>query len=364
MAALSKAGYVSSGPASEAITTITFPCPESGRRAQGSVEIRSSERTPPRHSDAVILDIESFGGRAARAKPPEVIEYRDVFVDRNGQIWREDGSVVVSKGLPISDLSREKTPDIATGFFAIKGTRGIYHWLVDRLPLFSWMLGDGAPDAAILLSDQASSFEKETLRLAGLPHLVVDVGDAVFVQRLLLARSGMHGFAYWDRVAPVIERVKQSVRIIALRENALAPESLYISRRDSDRRTMRNEAEIEAKIMEKGYGSAMLGKMPLWQQIFTVSSATQIVAPHGAGLAHIVFAEPGTRVTEIIPIQDGTYRLRLNFARLSLVMGHRYRAWLEPHVGAMNSWEVDGPAFLNFLDERASDACDRSRTPR
>ncbi|WP_019903756.1 glycosyltransferase family 61 protein [Methylobacterium sp. 77] len=374
-AALSEAGYVSPGSATEsrAATAITFPFPDSERRAQGTVEIRSSERTPSHHAAAVIGDIEGFGKRAARAKPPEIIEYRDVFVDRDGQIWREDGSVVVSKGLPVSRLSREGAPTITAGFFAIKGTRGIYHWLVDRLPLFSWMLEDAAPEAAILLSDQAPPFEKETLRLSGLPQQVVDVGDALFVRRLLVARSGMQGLTYWERVAPIIERVKQSARAIAIQENATAPDALYICRRDSDRRALRNEAEIEAQVVARGYASVMLGRMPLWQQIFIVSSATRIVAPHGAGLAHIVFAEPGTRITEIIPIQDGTYRLRLNFARLSLVMGHRYRAWMEPHIGALNSWDVDGPAFLRFLDEdrsgggspgKAGNADDRSRPPR
>lgn len=82
-----------------------------------------------------------------------------------------------------------------------------------------------------------------------------------------------------------------------------------------------------------------VARMPLWQQVFVVSSAKRIVAPHGAGLAHLVFSEPGTHITEIVPVQDGTYFLRLNYARLSLVMGHRYRGWLEPHLGAMEGIE-------------------------
>ena len=331
-------------------TAIRFPFSGSGRQVQGTVEIVSSERTPPRHAVRIAADIESFRQKAARAKPPEIIEHRDVFVDRNGQIWKEDGSVIVSKGAPIPSLSRQDAPRITTGFFAIKATRGIYHWLVDRLPLFSWMLEDGAPEAAVLLSDQAPSFERETLQLAGLSHAVVGVGEAVFVERLLIARSGMQGFTYWDQVAPVIERVKQAARAIAAREMVSACDAIYISRRDSGRRVMRNEAELEAQIAKREYAGITLGTMPLWQQVFTVSSATRIVAPHGAGLAHILFAQPGVQITEMVPVQDGTYFLRLNFARLSLVMGHRYRGWLEPHLGAMDSWTVDTPAFLDFLD--------------
>ncbi|WP_018043412.1 glycosyltransferase family 61 protein [Methylobacterium sp. 88A] len=359
-AAMAKAVPVGSSAAAgvvkAAATTIRFPFFGSGQRVQGSVEIRSSERTPPRHAIKVTADIESFRTKVARAKPPEIIEHREVFVDRSGQIWKEDGSVIVSKGTPISRLSRAEAPGIATGFFAIKSTRGIYHWLVDRLPLFAWMLEDGAPDAVILLSDEAPSFEKETLRLAGLPQTVVDVGDAVFVQRLLIARSGMQGFSYWEQVAPVIERVKRSARAIAAQENVSAGDAIYISRRDSSRRVMRNEAELEAQITTRGYAGVALGTMPLWQQVFVVSSAKRIVAPHGAGLAHIVFSEPGTHITEIVPVQDGTYFLRLNYARLSLVMGHRYRGWLEPHHGARDSWTVDAPAFLDYLDERPGDA--------
>ena len=353
-AAMAKASPPAPGATASAAmamsTAIRFPFSGSGRQVQGTVEIVSSERTPPRHAVRIAADIESFRQKAARAKPPEIIEYRDVFVDRNGQIWKEDGSVIVSKGAPIPSLSRQDAPRITTGFFAIKATRGIYHWLVDRLPLFSWMLEDGAPEAAILLSDQAPSFERETLQLAGLSHAVVGVGEAVFVERLLIARSGMQGFTYWDQVAPVIERVKQAARAIAAREMVSACDAIYISRRDSGRRVMRNEAELEAQIAKREYAGITLGTMPLWQQVFTVSSATRIVAPHGAGLAHILFAQPGAQITEMVPVQDGTYFLRLNFARLSLVMGHRYRGWLEPHLGAMDSWTVDTPAFLDFLD--------------
>lgn len=358
-AALSNAGYtIAAAGHGAAATAIAFPRADSGRRAQGAVEIRAGARTPSHHAAAAARDIGTFGMGAARAKPPELVEHRNVFVDRNGQIWREDGTVVVSKGLPITGPSPRDVPEVAVGFFAIKGTRGIYHWLVDRLPTFAWMLGDEAPEAAILLSDQAPAFERETLTLARLPRPVIDVGDAVFVRRLLVARCGMQGLAHWDRVAPIIDRVRDSARAIAVREAATAADAIYISRRDTARRAMRNEAEIEARIVAKGYASVMLGTLPLWQQIFAVSSATRIVAPHGAGLAHIVFAEPGTRITEIMPIQDGTYRLRLNYARLSLVMGHRYRAWMEPHIGTLNSWDVDGPAFLAFLDEwpRTGDA--------
>ncbi|MCJ2127977.1 glycosyltransferase family 61 protein [Methylobacterium sp. E-045] len=356
MAKAVPAGAAAAGVAKATATAIRFPFSGSGQRARGTVEIRSSERTPPRHAIKVAADIESFRSKAARAKPPEIIEHREVFVDRNGQIWKEDGSVLVSKGAPISRRPREDVPTIATGFLAIKGTRGIYHWLVDRLPLFAWMLEDGAPDAAILLSDEAPSFEKETLRLAGLPQTVVDVGDAVFVERLLIARSGMQGFSYWEQVAPVIERVKQAARAIATREGMSAGDAIYISRRDSSRRVMRNEAELEEQITARGYASVALGTMPLWRQVFVVSSAKRIVAPHGAGLAHIIFSAPGTDITEIVPVQDGTYFLRLNYARLSLVMGHRYRGWLEPHLGTMDSWAVDAPAFLEYLDAWPGDA--------
>jgi capsular polysaccharide biosynthesis protein len=214
------------------------------------------------------------------------------------------------------------------------------------------MLDDSSNAMEILLSDKSSEFEAHTLDLLDLHEKVSTVGDAAFVERLVVPRVKFEGLMYWDQVSIVFDRLKEFSDEMADQFSASPADRIYISRSDAKRRPMSNEKEIEAELARDGYEIVSFTGMPLWKQFFIASSAREIVAPHGAGLAHLIMCKPGTKVTEIVPVSDGTHKLRFNYARLSLVRGHDYRAWLEPQLGEGDSWSVDAGAFLEFLRQR------------
>jgi capsular polysaccharide biosynthesis protein len=79
------------------------------------------------------------------------------------------------------------------------------------------------------------------------------------------------------------------------------PKRLYISRADAPHRRLENEPELLPELAALGFVAVRLSEMPFQEQARLFNAAQIIVAPHGAGLAHLLFCRPGTQVLEIIP---------------------------------------------------------------
>ena len=327
-------------------SNIHFPPSRSPLQPFSDIVIAGSPAVPGRHLSGVEAHVAQYLARLAEPLPPSVDEISNVFVDGEGQIWGENGEVYKDTGKPKPLPKRDEVPIIDCGFHFIKPTRGIYHWLIDRVPHLSVIDSPGAEDARLLFSNRGPSFEDATLDLAGVsPERRVRVSNPVFVRRLLRPRVGFAGMRHWDRVSPIIEKIKMSAQVAADRHGVEPIDRLYISRRDSKRRVMVNEADVESLMADRGYSIMAFGEIPLWQQIFLASNATSIVSPHGAGLAHIIFMRDDVSVTEVLPIRDGTYVLRLNYAVLSAVRGLNYRAWIEPQLAIGDEWSTDTKLF-------------------
>jgi capsular polysaccharide biosynthesis protein len=76
---------------------------------------------------------------------------------------------------------------------------------------------------------------------------------------------------------------------------------IYISRRKTGTRTIDNEEELEALLESCGFETHYMETYPLAKQGQLIADAEIVVAPHGAGLANLIFAQPGTHVIEIVP---------------------------------------------------------------
>jgi capsular polysaccharide biosynthesis protein len=121
------------------------------------------------------------------------------------------------------------------------------------------------------------------------------------------------------------------------------PRRIYIDRRASDRRPnahrrLRNEDEVVAALSRLGFKPVRLEGLSLQQQIALFAHAEAIVAPHGAGLANLVFARPGTILIEL---HMDTWT-NWCFRHLAAVCGLRYDAVVgraEPAPGT-RVWSV------------------------
>lgn len=317
-------------------------------RALGRVSISASSEVDPKHVAGLSLARDRFRRRLTKPAAPAVHEYRDVFVDPTGQIWAENGSIITTMGRPIPQVDRDACPQFEVAIPALRGTRGIYHWLVDILPHLALL--DAGQRLPVLLGARGPAFERESLELAGFaPDDLALMAGPVFVKRLVVPTVGLAGLRHWRSTGDLFERIAAQASQRAAATGLACPESIYISRRDSSRRPLVNEVELEAALAAHGYGVVLMSGVPLWQQVALAVGVRRIVAPHGAGLSHLMFCRENTRITELLPIMDGSYALRFNYARLALALGFEYHAWLEPQLPRTDRWSLRLDEFSEAL---------------
>jgi capsular polysaccharide biosynthesis protein len=301
----------------------------------------------PAHILAELQDVhDAFEKSLGNDVKPEVRELRDVFVNRRGQIWLSDGSLVVHAGSPLAETSlaaAKSAPVVSIGVLATEGA-GFYHWLVEWLPSLFWAFSPDRAAPAILLRDDAASYQTESLKLLVPTAEITPVGDALRVERLYIGDRRMLNFRYWDIYQTGFDRINQTARA-AVPLHAPA-DSIYISRKDADRRRMLNEDALIVALEAEGYQTVNLSALSLAEQIVLFASARNIIAPHGAGLAHLL-AKPGkANVYELLPMSSGSMSIRYNFARMSRMRGDNHALRLEPMHPITNEWSVDVPAIM------------------
>ena len=90
-------------------------------------------------------------------------------------------------------------------------------------------------------------------------------------------------------------------RIPPAGDSAPLPRRILISRARAAMRRVRNQERIAAICTRWGFTEVVLEDMPLTEQWRLFAGAEAVVAPHGAGLAHLLLMQPGTLVVEFVP---------------------------------------------------------------
>ncbi len=175
-------------------------------------------------------------------------------------------------------------------------TTGYAHFIMEELPRLLWALKE-FPDLKLVCPDKLPVFisavyndlcQRNLLRYhpVKLKSEYILVDDFVFTQAE--AYSG-----FWN---------KQDIGL--LRKVFLGSEEkniktrIYISRRHSSR-TFNNEAVLEETLNNRGFRIIFLEELVFTAQIEVFQNADIIIAPHGAGLANLVWCSPGTKVIEL-----------------------------------------------------------------
>ena len=332
-------------------TGFAFPTQSPLRPPASTCEIMLAPGAPPGAIAVIGQHLRSIEESLAKVGTPEVRRYRDVLVNRDGQVWRPDGSMIRNEWRVLPEASRiaaASAPRVEEAVLAICPNNA-YHWFVDWMTSMAWRFAEGMPDLPVLIRDDALPFVPQSLELAGGSALsCIPVGDAVAVGQLYVTgRPGVRLDA--DGAAGGVFR-----RIVETALDRTEPPRhgpIYISRRDSRRRKATNDDALEDALVAEGLRPIVLTGMSLRQQIAAVRGATAIVAPHGAGLCMTFAALPGTPVFEIMPHLAGTLRNRLCFARMSRMLGLRHRIWLEDCDQQREDWTVDIPRILASVRE-------------
>ena len=284
-----------------------------------------------------------------------VREYRNVFVNRIGQIWRPDGKILrdCMRQLPTASQQAaafaQRVP--IAGLAISSHNDNFYHWMADMVPSIAWRLEGEADNIPLIIRDDASSFMRESLHVLGEGSISLEeAGDAIFVERLYegeqagakLQPDGAH-YAVITKLRLAADQLIGDIRE--------AGSLIYISRRDSKLRSMSNEEELEDAVAKIGFQIVRLSSLNLRQQVSTIRQAKFVLGPHGAGFTHILFAQPDTFFFEITPYEAGTEAQRYCMARLSRIMGNRHAIWLELTDTATKSWSASIDPIINKVTE-------------
>lgn len=196
--------------------------------------------------------------------------------------------------------------------------RGYCHWLLDELPrLLAW--AEQGVGGTSLLAHSGADYARLAHARLGVGGKVVAVGRAThFVGGPVIVPSwvGRPGFP-----RPETARRLRDFTAELGRGAATAGERIYVTRDRAGRRRVANEAELWEGLVARGFARVRLEDLTWEEQIATFRRAREVVAPHGAGLANLVFSAPGARVVELFN------RAYVNpcYWRLAAVVGLDYR---------------------------------------
>jgi capsular polysaccharide biosynthesis protein len=180
-------------------------------------------------------------------------------------------------------------------------SHNFFHWLIEILPRVVTMKRAGVA-ADYYLVDSLSAFQQSALAALGIerhqliqPHfkLLVEADELIvpsFPSPQCLREFGPSMLAGLGSGAPVT-----------------AERRIFISRRKTGTRTLANEPELERLLHARGFETHFMEEYSLAKQARLIQEAEIVVATHGAGLANLVFARPGTRVIEIVPARRFNY---------------------------------------------------------
>jgi capsular polysaccharide biosynthesis protein len=229
------------------------------------------------------------------------------------------------------------------------------HWIVDWLPRLA-CLGEQArrPDTFVAVPPLGADYQWATLRLCGFPPERVIQLDAMqgLRARRLLVPSDLTLIPHpGHKAAPWLTNYLRGAlgygAFLAGMDGPPRRRKLYVSRGDAAGRRVLNEAELIASLEPLGYETVSLAGMPPVRQIATFGCASHIVAPHGAGLANIVFADPATTLVEIFPATYGTAAYYVLAAGLGMTYASYISHGITPGSRAqLDDMTVDIPDFL------------------
>lgn len=200
-----------------------------------------------------------------------------------------------------------------------------FHWTVEHLPRLrsvEAIPGATRDDVELLVRSSAPEFVAESLGLLGVTAVDSWDGGVKQVDALLVPDHRLRSRFNEFRVAPADLRWLRSNLIDAIDDarNPSSSEQIYISRSDADSRRVTNETVLISAIEPMGFEPYVLSDMSVKDQIRLFRRADTVVAPHGAGLANIIFAESAT-VVELYAddLVQGRY-----FMLLANEMSHDY----------------------------------------
>lgn len=222
-----------------------------------------------------------------------------VFDPHSGALWDASGTLILDS---IKNSGRLK--HVASGPVASEVLPGLYssiagpisgntfHWLIESLPRL-YSLTHATEPVTLLMSDALPTVRLEQLRAClppGVSLRLVSERNRYRVERFVLPS---YLTTRWDFAFMPPEHLAYT-RDCLYQAAGVSPspsgERLYISRAQARVRRVLNEAAVMEVLGAFGFRSCRLEDLSFAEQVRLFGAAEVVVAPHGAGLANLLFA--------------------------------------------------------------------------
>lgn len=197
-------------------------------------------------------------------------------------------------------------PGKSASLVTTKGEQ-FYHWIIDLLPKIYLFQQAGYDSwdkfSYIIVNSTQSRFMRETLQLAGIPlDKVVTTQEYPHIKaEELVVPTKPH---WTGNPSPwAIEYLRSLFFPHIPEDTSHLPKKIYVDRAKAPYRMVLNDPEVKAYLASVGFTSVLLEDYSIQEQMAMFAEAEAIVAPHGAGLTHLAFCRPGTKVVEFFSPQ-------------------------------------------------------------
>ncbi|MEM4781690.1 MAG: glycosyltransferase family 61 protein [Halalkalicoccus sp.] len=197
-----------------------------------------------------------------------------------------------------------------------------YHWTLEHLPKLRALeryREETGDVPTLVIPPDPPGWLRESLWLAGGDSYPIVEYAPGRVDRLVVP-------AYPDPTREncrwLCDRVRERAGIAGdvsqTRESAEGSERIFVSRRGADRRDVLNEERVMERLSELGFESSRLETLSVAQQARLFADAEIVVAPHGAGLTNLIYAE------ECAVLELFGHRVKEHYYRLAAALGFEY----------------------------------------
>lgn len=251
----------------------------------------------------------------SRIRPPlRYYKYKNVkliFSRRGFSILDFDRNFdMISSRIPSSsDFEVSTNEVIPSGVITMDrfGVDNICHFLYDVIGRYIGFAHSGTlPPAPLLLPElNFGSYHKFFLEQLSCKPIYIRPGDVVNVKTLYVSdqvtvdflEGYSHPACYGE--SSIMSGLKKLIPESCLK-NHDNNKKIYISRKDTDRRKITNENELEKMLNSMGFASFIPGQLSPQEQLSLLFNANLVISPHGAGLTSILAANPQTVLLELI----------------------------------------------------------------
>lgn len=245
---------------------------------------------------------------------------------------------------------RTKPADFERGYlFSNRSWDNFYHFLMDSCLRFVDLEECGAIDAetTIFVHAPPNPWQKAYMNLLGIdPSRVVVTRHARFnVDDFVVASPRRQRFVCsMDAIRSLQSRILSRIPPSSVHSR----DRIYISRAADKIRRVVNEDELVDMLEELGFASLRMQDMSVEEQVTASAAANLICAPHGAGLANLVFSSV-PRLFELLPDDRWSYGY---FIPIVEALGGSYTPFVFRPCNDKNDFVVDvGKVHLRIKEE-------------